>query len=118
MTPSNPKTNPTPTSTPTPTPTPTPNPNPNPKANQATTEKDDRVRQGSVLYMGALAKHIAPDDPKIVQVVQRLLDTLGTPSEQVQRTISLSLAGLVGKAAVKPQAAEHIEPLTITQPQP
>ena len=76
------------------------------------------MRQGSVLYMGALAKHIAPDDPKIVQVVQRLLDTLGTPSEQVQRTISLSLAGLVGKAAVKPQAAEHIEPLTITQPQP
>ena len=37
------------------------------------------MRQGSVLYTGALAKHIAPppDDPKIVQV-------LGTPSEQVR----------------------------------
>ena len=68
------------------------------------------MRQGSVLYMGALAKHIAPDDPKIVQVVHKLLDTLGTPSEQVQRTISVSLAGLVGKAAVKPQAAEHAHP--------
>jgi hypothetical protein len=64
--------------------------------------------------MGALAKHIAPDDPQIVQVVHRLLDTLGTPSEQVQRTISLSLAGLVGKAAVKPQAAEHVERLLHT----
>ena len=49
------------------------------------------MRQGSVLYMGALAKHIAPDDPKIVQVVHKLLDTLGTPSEQVQRTVSAAL---------------------------
>ena len=72
------------------------------------------MRQGSVLYMGALAKHIAPDDPKIVQVVHKLLDTLGTPSEQVQRTISVSLAGLVGKAAVKPQAAEHVDRLLET----
>ena len=64
--------------------------------------------------MGALAKHIAPDDPKIVQVVHKLLDTLGTPSEQVQRTISVSLAGLVGKAAVKPQAAEHVDRLLET----
>jgi len=60
-------------------PNPSPSPNPNPDPTQATTEKDARMRQGSVLYTGALAKHIAPppDDPKIVQV-------LGTPSEQVR----------------------------------
>ena len=43
-------------------------------AEPATTEVHDRVRQGVVLYMGSLAKHIPPDDPKVSQVVSRLSD--------------------------------------------
>ena len=41
---------------------------------------------------GSLAKHIPPDDPKVAQVVTRLMDALGTPSESVQRTIATSCA--------------------------
>ena len=37
-------------------------------AEPATTEVHDRIRQGVVLYMGALAKHIPPEDPKVGQV--------------------------------------------------
>ena len=50
-------------------------------AEPATTAAHDRVRQGVVLYMGSLAKHIPADDPKVAQVVSRLMDALGTPSE-------------------------------------
>ena len=56
--------------------------------------------------MGSLAKHIQPDDPKVAQVVTRLMDALGTPSEMVQRTIAQSLASLVPKDAVRPKAPE------------
>ncbi|KAL3902560.1 MAG: hypothetical protein SGPRY_012016, partial [Prymnesium sp.] len=61
--------------------------------------------------MGSLAKHIPPEDPKVVQVVKRLMNALGTPSESVQRTISTSLASLMGKPAVKPHAAEYLNEL-------
>ena len=64
--------------------------------------------------MGALAKHIAPDDPKVAQVVTRLIDALGTPSEMVQRTISQSLASLTSKAAVKPNAPTYLATLLET----
>ena len=77
-------------------------------AEPATTEVHDRIRQGVVLYMGALAKHIPEDDPKVAQVVTRLIEALGTPSEMVQRTIAKSLASLIGKAAIKPNAADYL----------
>ena len=83
-------------------------------AEPATTETHDRVRQGVVLYFGALAKHIPADDPKVAQVVERLMDALGTPSEVVQRTISLSLKELASKPAVKARAAELLEGLLKT----
>ena len=80
-------------------------------AEPATTATHDRVRQGIVLLMGSIAKHIPPDDPKVAQVVVRLMDALGTPSEVVQRTISQSLASLTSKPAVKPNAPEHLDRL-------
>lgn len=61
--------------------------------------------------MGSLAKHIPPDDPKVAQVVTRLMGALATPSESVQRTISISLASLMSKPAVKPRAAEFLDEL-------
>ena len=83
-------------------------------AEPATTEVHDRIRQGVVFYMASLAKHIPADDPKIAQVVTRLMAALGTPSEAVQRTISQSLASLVGKAAVKPNASQYLADLQDT----
>ncbi|XP_073102669.1 protein ILITYHIA [Elaeis guineensis] len=58
-------------------------------------EKYDLVREGVVIFTGALAKHLAKDDPKVRTVVEKLLDVLNTPSEAVQRAVSDCLSPLV-----------------------
>ncbi|KAF8017892.1 hypothetical protein BT93_H2950 [Corymbia citriodora subsp. variegata] len=58
-------------------------------------EKYDLVREGVVIFTGALAKHLAKDDPKVHTVVEKLLDVLNTPSEAVQRAVSSCLSPLM-----------------------
>ncbi|KAI9078431.1 hypothetical protein K1719_039650 [Acacia pycnantha] len=58
-------------------------------------EKYDLVREGVVIFTGALAKHLAKDDPKVHTVVDKLMDVLNTPSEAVQRAVSLCLSPLM-----------------------
>nr|CAD1820930.1 unnamed protein product [Ananas comosus var. bracteatus] len=58
-------------------------------------EKYDLVREGVVIFTGALAKHLAKDDPKVHNVVDKLLDVLNTPSEAVQRAVSDCLSPLM-----------------------
>lgn len=58
-------------------------------------EKYDLVREGVVIFTGALAKHLAKDDPKVHAVVDKLLDVLNTPSESVQRAVSACLSPLM-----------------------
>ncbi|XP_073011814.1 protein ILITYHIA isoform X1 [Typha latifolia] len=58
-------------------------------------EKYDLVREGVVIFTGALAKHLEKDDPKVHNVVEKLLDVLNTPSEAVQRAVSDCLAPLM-----------------------
>ncbi|KAJ1694352.1 hypothetical protein LUZ63_011050 [Rhynchospora breviuscula] len=58
-------------------------------------EKYDLVREGVVIFTGALAKHLAKDDPKVHNVVEKLLDVLNTPSEAVQRAVSDCLSPLM-----------------------
>ncbi|KAK4366473.1 hypothetical protein RND71_014353 [Anisodus tanguticus] len=58
-------------------------------------EKYDLVREGVVIFTGALAKHLAKDDPKVHTVVEKLLDVLNTPSEAVQRAVATCLSPLM-----------------------
>ncbi|KAG6737610.1 hypothetical protein POTOM_059138 [Populus tomentosa] len=58
-------------------------------------EKYDFVREGVVIFTGALAKHLAKDDPKVHAVVEKLLDVLNTPSEAVQRAVSFCFSPLM-----------------------
>ncbi|XP_042484650.1 protein ILITYHIA [Macadamia integrifolia] len=58
-------------------------------------EKYDLVREGVVIFTGALAKHLDKDDPKIHVVVEKLLEVLNTPSEAVQRAVSSCLSPLM-----------------------
>ncbi|KAJ0229809.1 Protein ILITYHIA [Hirschfeldia incana] len=58
-------------------------------------EEYDLVREGVVIFTGALAKHLAKDDPKVLTVVEKLLEVLNTPSESVQRAVSTCLSPLV-----------------------
>ncbi|MFS7937446.1 putative armadillo-like helical, translational activator Gcn1, TOG domain-containing protein [Helianthus anomalus] len=58
-------------------------------------EKYDLVREGVVIFTGALAKHLSQDDPKVHAVVEKLLEVLNTPSEAVQRAVSSCLSPLM-----------------------
>ncbi|XWS64788.1 hypothetical protein CRYUN_Cryun05aG0033900 [Craigia yunnanensis] len=58
-------------------------------------EKYDLVREGVVIFTGALAKHLGKDDPKVHAVVEKLLDVLNTPSEAVQQAVSTCLSPLM-----------------------
>uniref|UniRef100_A0A803KNN2 TOG domain-containing protein n=1 Tax=Chenopodium quinoa TaxID=63459 RepID=A0A803KNN2_CHEQI len=58
-------------------------------------EMYDLVREGVVIFTGALAKHLGKDDPKVHAVVEKLLDVLNTPSEAVQRAVSSCLSPLM-----------------------
>ncbi|KAJ4968726.1 hypothetical protein NE237_015427 [Protea cynaroides] len=57
--------------------------------------KYDLVREGVVIFTGALAKHLDKDDPKVHAVVEKLLEVLNTPSEAVQRAVSSCLSPLM-----------------------
>ncbi|GAU13582.1 hypothetical protein TSUD_346860 [Trifolium subterraneum] len=58
-------------------------------------EQYDLVREGVVIFTGALAKHLAKEDPKVHAVVDKLLDVLNTPSESVQRAVAACLSPLM-----------------------
>ncbi|OWM67342.1 hypothetical protein CDL15_Pgr000794 [Punica granatum] len=67
-------------------------------------ETYDLVREGVVIFTGALAKHLAKDDPKVHTVVEKLLDVLNTPSEAVQRAVSVCLSPLMQSKREEGQA--------------
>ena len=41
----------------------------------------DTVREGVVVFLGTLARHLPPGDPKRATIVETLVTVLGTPSE-------------------------------------
>ena len=55
----------------------------------------DFVRAGVVVLLGALAKHLEKDDPKVRSILDRLVEVLSTPSEAVQRSVSDCLPPLM-----------------------
>ncbi|CAD6505328.1 BgTH12-00819 [Blumeria graminis f. sp. triticale] len=58
-------------------------------------ESADRVNEAVIIMYGALARHLKVGDPRILKVVNRLLETLGTPSEVVQYAVAECLPPLV-----------------------
>lgn len=71
----------------------------------------DRIREGCVVFMGTLAQHMTPDDPKVLEVVELMLEVLKTPSHSVQKSVSDCLPALMPMAVVKEQAASLIATL-------
>lgn len=55
----------------------------------------DLINEAVVIVYGALARHLEPGDARIAKVVDRLLDTLNTPSENVQFAVANCLSLLM-----------------------
>lgn len=64
-------------------------------ATNASSETDDHVKEAVVILFGRLARHLEVTDPRIPNVVDRLVDALKTPAETVQVAVSDCLAPLV-----------------------
>lgn len=70
-------------------------------------EFTDRVNEAVIIMYGALARHLQSGDPRVPKVVNRLLETLSTPSEAVQYAVAECLPPLV--RASKENISDYVE---------
>lgn len=69
----------------------------------------DHQREGVVVFLGALAKHMDKTDPKVSSIVDSLLEALSIPSESVQRSVATCLSPLI--PAVKARSTAILDDL-------
>eukprot|EP00935_MAST-01C_sp_MAST-1C-sp1_P001325 g1325.t1 len=62
----------------------------------------DWRKQGLVVFLGTMAKHLDKEDSRVPAAINTLIATLGTPSEEVQKSVATCLAPLI--PAVRDQA--------------
>jgi len=55
----------------------------------------DRIHEATVILLGATARHLSADDPRGDAIIDKLLDTLKTPSESVQLAVCDCLPPLI-----------------------
>ncbi|KAK6605177.1 translational activator gcn1 [Botrytis cinerea] len=70
-------------------------------------EFSDRVNEAVIIMYGALAQHLKAGDERVPKVVDRLLETLSTPSETVQYAVAECLPPLV--RASKENTLDYIQ---------
>ncbi|EDO01257.1 hypothetical protein SS1G_03731 [Sclerotinia sclerotiorum 1980 UF-70] len=70
-------------------------------------EFSDRVNEAVIIMYGALARHLKAGDERVPKVVDRLLETLSTPSETVQYAVAECLPPLV--RASKENISDYIQ---------
>ena len=61
------------------------------------TKAQDHLKECVIILYGALARHLSTSDERLLKVVDRLMKTLDTPSEDVQFAVSECIAPLVSK---------------------
>ena len=72
----------------------------------------DSVRQNVVILMGTMAKHLDKDDDKVAPIIDKLIQALSTPSQQVQEAVSKCLPALV--PSIKAKVPEYVQSLINT----
>ncbi|PRP84949.1 hypothetical protein PROFUN_07334 [Planoprotostelium fungivorum] len=71
----------------------------------------DRVREASVIFLGTVARHLEANNPKVEVITDRLMETLSTPSESVQRAVSTCLIPLFATPSLQAKAETYIDRL-------
>ena len=61
----------------------------------STTETEDHIKEAVVILFGRVARHLDASDNRIPKIVERLVQALKTPSEQVQIAVSECISPLV-----------------------
>ncbi|EIW80197.1 ARM repeat-containing protein [Coniophora puteana RWD-64-598 SS2] len=72
-------------------------------------ETGDQIKEAVVILFGRLARHLDASDERIPSIVDRLVEALKTPSEQVQMAVSECLTPLV--ALMRPRAKALVDHL-------
>jgi hypothetical protein len=70
-------------------------------------ETSDKINEAVIILYGALAQHLKAGDKRVPKVVQRLLETLSTPSETVQSAVAQCLPPLVRASSDK--ASDYVQ---------
>ncbi|KAG6896538.1 hypothetical protein C0992_007574 [Termitomyces sp. T32_za158] len=73
------------------------------------TETDDQIKEAVIILFGRLARHLESSDPRIPTIVDRLVEALKTPAEQVQIAVSDCLSPLV--QLMRPRLASLVDNL-------
>lgn len=71
----------------------------------SSSSREDSVRQATVVFLGALARHLDKSDAKIPTITDTLVQALATPSEPVQSAVAKCLPPLV--AATKSRGEDY-----------
>ncbi|KAJ7672704.1 armadillo-type protein [Mycena rosella] len=65
------------------------------------TETGDQIKEAVVILFGRVARHLDAEDSRVPSIVERLVDALKTPAEQVQMAVSECLSPLVKVMGLK-----------------
>ncbi|ESW98430.1 hypothetical protein KL918_005153 [Ogataea parapolymorpha] len=65
------------------------------------TATQDRIKESIIILYGHLARHLDAKDPRVIEIVSRLLRALDTPSEDVQFAVAECIAPLVSATRAK-----------------
>ena len=74
-------------------------------------EIQDYAKSGAVVFLASLAVHLDSSDPKVKQILERLLEVLETPSESVQRKVADAFPPLMKQLATEEEKRALIEDL-------
>ncbi|KAJ5730240.1 eIF-2-alpha kinase activator GCN1 [Penicillium malachiteum] len=71
------------------------------------TQSSDLLNEAVIVLYGSLARHLKADDPRLQNVLKKLLATLPTPSETVQSAVSECLPPLIRLSG--PKSSEYVQ---------
>ena len=73
--------------------------------------RNDRVREGSVIYMGTIARHMQSTSEDLLTVMSSLVTVLSTPSHSVQRAVGECITPLMQHSILQQHAQSYLNTL-------